>query len=191
MKLIELNCYKLYCICKVPPSDNCTNIWLKNTTSGEQSWYFIWNLAETDEEHSYQLCYYVYGTSKQCLQTDSRFKRVYDFDYTIGTSVIQGTVSTRISNAYSAETNCTAVTLEPTQSPIPIPTAYPTTGMPSPSPTFGDSYVFIGGDICSEDRCECYGFELSCVGENIFTEWRYVLKQNLHCDLMDYIYVFF
>ncbi|ETO22194.1 surface antigen-like protein, partial [Reticulomyxa filosa] len=76
-----------------------------------------------------------------------------------------------------------AVTMAPTPSPITVPTialttfspttaspttASPTTASPTFAPTFEPPYVYIAGDICSQDRCSCATKNpYSCTGQDI------------------------
>ena len=46
--------------------------------------------------------------------------------------------------------------------------------MPTMSPTWDDPYLFIGGSICVDTRCDCSGEPIDCVGSDVYITWRYV-----------------
>lgn len=39
----------------------------------------------------------------------------------------------------------------------------------------GDPYLFLGGDLCEEPRCDCYDTSYSCVGDDVYFLYEYVL----------------
>ena len=129
--------------------------------------------AQTSEDHQYRLGYPV-GGSYQYITLYNRYKIVTDFDTSIGIDATAGTVQTVMHDTYSYKVNCTSITQSPTTDPTPAPSPEPTvspTKQPTEAPTFSNPYLFIGGEICEQDRCDCYGMELNCVGDAIFAKW--------------------
>lgn len=169
----------------VPPPGSCTNYWIKSASTR----YFIFDWdnitipsGDTKDDYNYLLSYYVAGEIQQVLLSlDATYKLVYDFDYSIGVDTVAGTIQTvyygYTNERYSIPVDCISVTQSPTENPTDRPSQTPIfepSMSPTQSPTFTDPYLYIGGDICAYDRCDCYGFALACVGNDVYSSWPYV-----------------
>ena len=133
----------------------------------------IWERASTSDDHQYRLGYPV-GGSYQYITLYNRYKIVTDFDTSIGYDSTAGTVQTVMFNTYSHRVNCTSITQSPTVDPTLAPSAEPTVSPsyePTAAPTFSNHYSFFYPDSCSQDRCDCSGMELSCIGDAVFVKW--------------------
>jgi len=109
-----------------------------------------------------------------------------DFDYSRGVSNIAGSVQTQIAGqngqfGLSSGVNC-----------------YPVTMSPTAAPTYHPPYVYISGDICSDDRCSCHnGGIYNCTGNDIVKEFsadnnktQYVSVRRLPQDFDSTVTVF-
>ena len=155
----------------VPPPSNCYVYWRKNGT--KRDFKFIWDAADTDLDKQYYLSYYVSG-SLQSVTLYPRYKVVGDYDSSRGADASAGYVQTLMYDTLSRRANCTSITQEPTTAPSPAPTSAPTnrpSTVPTPAPTFENPYLYIGGDICEQDRCDCYQASRACTGDAIYAEW--------------------
>ena len=62
------------------------------------------------------------------------------------------------------------------------------------APTFSDPYLYIGGDICTNNRCECHSEDITCVGDDIWAKWEecastlLTIEQEPHPTLVNYYF---
>ena len=172
--------------CIVPAPGNCTAEWTKNPDRV----FFTWGnvtipdgIGDDKADYSYYLGYWVDDEiSYYNIPLGTQFKSADDFDFSVGTSMVAGTIQTRYDGfaipRYSKPVDCTTITQTPSQSPTGIPTRMPIeipTATPTEQPTWSNPYLFIGGDICSAERCDCQGSSISCTSDDIYVSWRYVL----------------
>lgn len=140
---------------QVPPPGSCVAYHIKNNAN--EYLKYVWDRASTDISVKYMLTYPISNGEIQVL-TSSRSYSVYD-DYLLAlvktnTNADIGYVQTHIGNGTSDAVYCTYVTPEPTLAPTPAPTDYPR--------------IWIGGDICKYDRCECNNKAWDCdCGEDL------------------------
>ena len=99
----------------VPPPDNCLVYWRKNRTQSSliRDYKYIWERADTDDDHQYRLCYTVTG-GPQCVELYPRYKVVTDLDTSVGVDTTADTDQTVMFDTYSQKANCTSVTQAPT-----------------------------------------------------------------------------
>eukprot|EP01083_Nonionella_stella_P098132 275878_1 len=160
---------------RIPAASNCIAYIVHNDT--EKYTRFEFDGADTDNPTQYALRYYQKGLTDSGMVTVidvSRVRTENDLYSDITSLTHAGYVYTQFTAVTPTQeewtspkwhSNCTIITQRPTLAPTASPTTPPTsspTMTPTSAPTWQIPKVYLSGDFCIKDRCNCFGESFDC-----------------------------